>query len=100
MIDSVQLVLVFVIVVLTVLLVVLGIQVYFILKDLRRTISKANQVLENTGVITESITGPVAMLSGLISSLKAGSAITVVKIIKSILSKDREARYESRRREE
>jgi hypothetical protein len=100
MIDTVQLILVFVIVVLTLLLVVLGIQVYFILKDLRKTITKANRVLDNAGTITENVTGPVETLAGLITSLKAGSAVTVVKVIKSILSKDRDTRYESRSRAE
>ena len=100
MIDTVQLILVFVIVILTVLLVVLGIQVYFILKELRRTIAKANKVLDNAGTITDNITGPVETLASMITSFKAGSAITMVKVVKSILSKDREDRYASRYRTE
>lgn len=78
MIDAVQGVLLFVIVLLTVLLVVLGIQVFFILKELRVTLDRANKVLENTEVITESVSEPMSFLSGLISGTKSLSAIAKV----------------------
>src|SRR5450759_4508350 len=45
MIDPAQTALFIVIIVLTVLLVVLGIQVFFILRELRKTITKVNKVL-------------------------------------------------------
>ena len=47
MIDSVQLVLLVVIVVLSLLLVILGIQVFLILRELRNTIKKTNKVLDH-----------------------------------------------------
>lgn len=75
MIDPVQLVLLLVIAVLTVLLVVLGIQVFFILKQLRTTIKTANKILENTENITESVSEPVSFLSGLLLSGKSLSAL-------------------------
>lgn len=78
MIDAVQGVLLFVIVLLTALLVVLGIQVFFILKELRITLDRANKVLENTEVITESVSEPMSFLSGLISGTKSLSAIAKV----------------------
>lgn len=89
MIDSVQLILFIVIVVLTVLLVVLGFQVYFILKELRRTLQKANKVLDDTGTITEGISKPLSSLSSLsLGGLKAGSLLSVAKVIKGLLAKD------------
>lgn len=96
MVDTVQLVLFFVIVVLTVLLVVLGIQVFYILKEVRRTIIKTNKVLDDTGTITESISKPVSSLSSLSMGFKASSLLTVAKLVKGLLSKDDDDRKHSR----
>jgi len=90
MIDSVQLVLFVVISVLTILLVVLGVQVYFILKELRKTISHANNVLSHANLITESISKPLSSLASLSTGFRAASVVGVVKIIKSLLAKDDE----------
>lgn len=75
MIDTVQAVLLFVVVTLTFLLLVLGVQVFFILRELRLTVSKANKVLDDTGVITESVSEPISKLSVLASGVKTGAAI-------------------------
>lgn len=99
MIDSVQLVLLLVIVILTILLVVLGVQVYFILKEVRRTIGKANKVLDTAGTITESVSAPISSLSQIVTGLKAGSIITVAKFIKNLIGKDEETETERRRKE-
>ena len=88
MIDTVQLVLLLVIAILTILLVVLGVQVFFILKDLRKTIGKANKVLDNAGSITDNVSVPIESLSTLASSMKAGSLVTAAKFIRHVLSKD------------
>ena len=75
MIDPAQTALFLVIIVLTILLLVLGVQVFFILRGLRETIDKANKVLDDTGVITESVSGPISSLSSLATGIKTGSAI-------------------------
>lgn len=80
MFDPAQILLFVVIIILTVLLLVLGIQVFFILRDLRKTINKANKVLDNTGEITESVSQPLSSLSSVLMGLKAGGVIA--KIIK------------------
>lgn len=46
---------------------------YFILKELRKTIDKANKVLDNADIITESVAIPVSTLSNLIMGLKTGA---------------------------
>ncbi|MGH7245473.1 MAG: hypothetical protein ACREGI_00900 [Candidatus Levyibacteriota bacterium] len=79
--DTAQTLLVVVIVALTVLLVVLGLQVFFILRELKKTVEKANKVLDDTGLITHSVSGPISNLSTIITGVKAGS------ILASILSK-------------
>mgnify|MGYP001567633098 CR=1 FL=1 len=75
MIDPAQTALFIVIIVLTLLLLVLGVQVFFILRDFRKTINKANKVLDDTGVITESVSGPISNLSNMATGLKVGSVI-------------------------
>lgn len=77
--DPAQTALFLVVVALTILLVVLGIQVYFILRELRKTIDKANKVLDDTGVITESVSKPISSLSSLTMGLKTGA--TIAKIL-------------------
>lgn len=71
--DTAQLLLLIIIVVLSLVFVILGVQVFFILRDFQKTVKKANKVLDDTGVITESISGPVSNLSMLASGIKAGA---------------------------
>ena len=73
MIDSTQLILLFVIVVLTVLLLILGIQVFFILRELRKSIFKMNKVLDDASSITESVSEPISSLSSIVSGVKTGA---------------------------
>jgi hypothetical protein len=78
MIDPAQTVLFLVIVVLTLLLLVLGIQVFFILRELRKTINKANKILDDTGVITESVSAPISSLSSLAMGVKTGAVLAKI----------------------
>ena len=73
MFDPAKFLLFLVILELTVILVVLGIQVFLILRDLRQTISKANKVLDNTNDITQSVSRPISSLSGVLMGLKNGA---------------------------
>lgn len=75
MIDTAQGVLLFVLLVLTILVLVLGIQVFFILRELRQTVSKANKVLDDAGMITESVSGPISSLSSLATGVKTGALL-------------------------
>ena len=86
--DPAQILLFIVILTLTILLVVLGIQVFFILRDLRDTISKANKVLDNTGEITDSVSAPLSSLSSVLMGLKAGGAIA--RILKKVTEDKKE----------
>ena len=73
--DPAQTALFLVIIVLTILLIVLGVQVFFILKELRRTIAKTNKVLDEAGAITESVSGPLSSISSLAMGLKTGASL-------------------------
>lgn len=72
--DPAQTALFLVIIVLTVLLIVLGIQVFFILRELRKTVIKANRVLDKTNLITESVSRPVSSLSSILMGIKTGAS--------------------------
>lgn len=73
--DPAQTILFLVIIVLTILLLVLGIQVFFILKELRKTIEKTNKVLDDAEQITESVSAPLSSISALTMGLKTGASL-------------------------
>ncbi len=73
--DTAQILLIVVIVLLAIILLALAIQVFFILKEFRKTVSKANKILDDTGLITESISNPIANLSNLTSGLKLSALV-------------------------
>ncbi|MCL4397784.1 hypothetical protein M1403_02015 [Patescibacteria group bacterium] len=75
MVDATQFLLVFVIVIITVMLSIICVQVYFILREFRQTLTKANKVLDDTGVISESVSKPISTLSTMLLGVKGGSAI-------------------------
>lgn len=87
--DAAQTLLILVIVLLSVLLLGLGIQVFFILWEFRKTITKANKVLDDTGLITESVSKPISNLSSFASSVKLGALIA--KTLKNSKGKRRES---------
>lgn len=87
-IDSVQLVLLFVIIVLTLLLVVLGVQVFFILREVRRTLFKANKVLDTADTIADAVFKPLSSFGGISGLVSSGSFMAVAKIIRSFLKRD------------
>ncbi len=70
MIDTVQAVLLFVIILLSVLFVVLGIQVFFILRELRTTLKKTNKILDEVDQLTESVSEPLSFITGFLFSSK------------------------------
>jgi hypothetical protein len=76
--------------ILTMLLVVLGIQVYFILKEFRKTVVKANRVLDDTEQITKNVSAPLASLSTLSTTLQASSVFAIIKFVRGILAKETE----------
>lgn len=68
MIDTVQAVLLFVIVLLTILFLVLGIQVFLILKDLRITIKRTNLILDQVESLTEGVSNQLNSVGNILSN--------------------------------
>ena len=69
MLDTNQILLISVVVVLTLLLSVVGVQVFFILREVQRSIQKMNKMLDDIGTVTESIAKPLASLSNSITGI-------------------------------
>jgi hypothetical protein len=88
MIDTVQVVLLFVIGLVTALLVVLGIQVFFILREFRGSVRRVNRILDNAEEITEGFTQPANVISGLFTSGGAtlGPIISILKMFATNMS--------------
>jgi hypothetical protein len=84
--DPAQILLIVIIIILTIFLIILGIQVSLILRDLRKTISKANKVLDDSAEITEAVKGPIVGLSTAVMGFKAGS--TFLNIINKVTKKE------------
>lgn len=61
---------------------------FFILRELRKTLEKTNKVLDDTGVITESVSKPISSLSSLTTGLKMGAVIA--NILKKSKKKEKE----------
>jgi hypothetical protein len=70
--DVTQTVMVFVVLALTALVIVLGIQVFNILGEFRQSIRKVNKMLDDAGIISESVAKPIAQASGFVSGMKSG----------------------------
>jgi hypothetical protein len=78
--ETTQLVIIIISTALTALLILLGIQVFYILKEIRRSIMKVNKMLDDAGKVSGSVSDGVVNMSGFINGLKAGiSAISSLK---------------------
>lgn len=70
-----QILLIVVIVVLTALLTAIGIQVYQILKETKKSVEKVNKILDDAGTITGSVAKPVSSLSSSLTNFSGVAGI-------------------------
>lgn len=73
--DITQAVILSVIVVLAIFLVVIGIQVFFTLKDLRKSLKKANMLMDDADKIVSQIKKPIETAGNMLTALTAGAGI-------------------------
>lgn len=85
--NPVQLLLIFVILVLTIVLALIGWEFFVILKELKKTISKINNILDDTGRITNALANPVEEASEFLIGLKKGVSF-ISSLSKFFKSKD------------
>ncbi len=69
MIDITQILLIIIVTILTVILTLVGIQLYQVLKDFRKTIAKLNKVLDDSGIVSEIAAKQATSFSGFIMSV-------------------------------
>ena len=67
-----QILLFLVVSILTTILVLAGVQVVHILKELRETIRKMNKMMDDFQLISSSIAKPIAGVSGFLTGIKSG----------------------------
>ena len=91
MLDPIQILLTVVVTTLTVLLVIIGIEVFRILQETKKTLERVNKILDDVEVITDTVTRPVEGMSSLIAGVKQGAG--VIRVL-SKLFKDREGEDE------
>jgi len=73
--DPTQLTIIAVTITLTILLVVLGIQVFLILKEIRHSIQKTNKMLDDAGKVSETVSSGFTSMSGFVNGIKSGIAM-------------------------
>lgn len=73
--DPVQLTIITISFILTVLLVVLGVQVFLILKEMRASLQKVNKMLDDAAKMTSTVAESMSGIAGLVSGLKAGLSL-------------------------
>ncbi len=78
--DTTQVILIIIVTVLTILLSVIGIQIAFILAELKKTVEKVNKMLDDGGTVTGGIAKGVTNMGGLLDGIKTG--LNVVNLFK------------------
>ena len=83
MINLTQVILVVVITTLTILLTFIGIQIIYVLRDLRETLKRVNKIADNAEIITSAavkpMTGITALVEGIQSSVKIAELLGHLK---------------------
>lgn len=69
MIQPMQVLLIVVVTVLTVLLTIIGVQVFFILKEIRHSVEKSNKILDDAGIVSGTVSKSATTLSNSFSGL-------------------------------
>ena len=84
--DFLQIALVFLILLLSIFLSITGIQVFFILRDLKKDLNKLNKVLKTGEDLAEDIEKPIGTTSSLVTGLiKKGSKLKPKRFYKKVL---------------
>lgn len=77
--DPTQLTIVIISFALATLIIVLGVQVWFILKEVRISLQKMNKMLDDGGKVTGAVSEGVVNMSGFMNGLRTGiTAITSI----------------------
>jgi len=87
--DPVQITIIAISAVLTLLLVILGVQVWYIFKEIRTSFTKMNSMLDDAKKVTSTVGESVSGMAGIASGIRA--ALSVFKVFRK---NDKEDVYE------
>lgn len=73
--DLLQVALIFLILLLSIFLGITGVQVFLILKDLKKALDKLNKVLNTTDEIAQEVEKPVVAAANLVNTLSNGAKV-------------------------
>lgn len=83
--DFLQIALIFLILILSIFLGITGIQVFFILRDLKKALDRFNTILQTGENIAEEIEKPVAAASSLVTGVGAQAVSGAAKVLGKII---------------
>lgn len=83
--DLLQIALIFLILLLSIFLAITGIQVFFILRDLKKALDRFNAVLQSGENIVSDIEKPIAVASNLVTTAEVQVANTAAKVISNLI---------------
>ena len=83
---DIQLVLVFILILLTINVLIVGGYVVLLLRDFRQTLKRVNSILDDVDSLSSIISNPMTILTTIAGTLKAG--VKAVQTIKSIRNGD------------
>lgn len=83
--DYLQIALIFLILLLSIFLAITGIQVFFILRDLKKALDKFNAILKTSENIASDIEKPVAAASNLATMVEAKAVSGAAKVLETIV---------------
>ncbi|MCL5970569.1 MAG: hypothetical protein M1450_03660 [Patescibacteria group bacterium] len=78
--EPTQILLIVVITVLTIILAIIGIQFFFILKEIKKSIQKMNRMLDDGTTVTGAFAKSISGISGVLEGVKTG--LSVLNIFK------------------
>ena len=90
MVDISQVLLIIVITTLTIILTLIGIQIIYILREVKKSLEKINNMLEDAEMVTKSIAHPIAGLGGVIEGLKTSTK--AIETITKLFSRKKKKR--------
>lgn len=73
--DTTQVILLSVIIILAIFLVALGFQVFFVLKDIRKTLSRMNKLFDDADSLVDQVKKPIDSAGNFFTALTAGAGI-------------------------
>lgn len=83
--DYLQIALIFLILLLSIFLAITGLQVFFILRDLKKALDKFNAILQTGENIAEDIERPLSTASNLVTSAGVQVASSAVKALRKVI---------------